>query len=429
MKKEQFEEQLRATYEKYEGAVHPSTWTKIESGLSHSGGGFKFGKSGLIIVSALMVGALGITFWWNSKSSDNTNVSDSKNQPPLSEGIHPLAQGDSSSPENQNVNISEADVNSDRIGLTWMNGDPSASDENHLAQQASSKRKSNTSAAANNGFEISQSTTALGGQKSQDGSSTVINTATNSLSNVRQTCAGTEVSFKPQSGPSDGSYLWNFGDGAFSSEPNPKHRFLKPGTYEVSLSVTDNKNAQINTVNMSETITILPNPTADFDWAFINGSKEAPTVEIKNLSSNAVHAQWNFADGSQSEEEHPVKSFTNKGSHSVMITAINEYGCKDQRMKYININSDYNLNAPGYVHCGEGFMPEGLLSAKGKITLTIYDGAKKIFETKSNKSPWYCSDGIGNRVEPNKQYPWIAIIHDTKTGEDRYYSGAVLVKP
>jgi hypothetical protein len=113
----------------------------------------------------------------------------------------------------------------------------------------------------------------------------------------------------------------------------------------------------------------------------------------------------------------------------VIVTATNEYGCKDQKVKYININSDYNLNAAGYVNCGDGFMPEGLTQLKGKFSLTIYDGSKKIFETKDVKNPWACTDMNGNKVEVNKQYPWIAIIHDTKTGEDRYYSGAVLVKP
>lgn len=429
MKKELFEEQLRSAYEQHEGSVHPSTWSKIERGLSRQGGGFTFGKTGWILGSALIVGVLSIFFWWNVRSTDNSNASNSKNQEAVSEESNHSSQIDTELAENQNASNPITNLNAEDTGQTSMLSEQSFSNGNNVAATSSQLRNSNPSNTRKNGFEISQNTTALGGQKSQDGSSTVVNSVTNSLSNIRQTCAGTEVSFKPQSGPSDGSYLWNFGDGAFSSESNPKHRFLKPGTYEVSLSVTDNKNAQINTVNMSETITILPNPTADFDWSFINGSKEAPTVEIKNLSSNAVNAQWNFADGTQSNDEHPIKSFTNKGSHSVMITAINEYGCKDQRIKYININSDYNLNAPGYVHCGEGFMPEGLLSAKGKITLTIYDGAKKIFETKSNKTPWYCSDASGNKVEPNKQYPWIAIIHDTKTGEDRYYSGAVLVKP
>ena len=45
MKKEQFEEQLRAAYEKYEGAVHPGSWSKIESGLSHKSSGWKWSQA------------------------------------------------------------------------------------------------------------------------------------------------------------------------------------------------------------------------------------------------------------------------------------------------------------------------------------------------------------------------------------------------
>jgi PKD repeat protein len=33
------------------------------------------------------------------------------------------------------------------------------------------------------------------------------------------------------------NYLWSFGDGQFSIEGNPFHKYVKPGTYEVSLTV------------------------------------------------------------------------------------------------------------------------------------------------------------------------------------------------
>ena len=33
------------------------------------------------------------------------------------------------------------------------------------------------------------------------------------------------------------SYLWNFWDGAVSTEPNPTHSYRKAGNYDVSLKV------------------------------------------------------------------------------------------------------------------------------------------------------------------------------------------------
>jgi large repetitive protein len=34
-------------------------------------------------------------------------------------------------------------------------------------------------------------------------------------------------------------YYWDFGDGNFSFEENPKHSYLKEGEYEITLQVTD----------------------------------------------------------------------------------------------------------------------------------------------------------------------------------------------
>ena len=417
MRKESFEEKLRKSYDSFEPSTSAEGWSAIESGLGKSAAGKFLFSSGLkwTMGIGLVLGILGFSIWTSNQTS-NSNQNPTANTSSESQAIDASAQVNESKNETAH---SSAD----------LNPVVSSSTENHPVQtvaQTIVKANSNleNQKTAKSSFEITPSDASA-----SNNSISKEKNESNILSSVRQTCAGTEVSFKPQNSPSDGSYLWNFGDGAFSNESNPKHRFQKPGTYEVSLSVTDNKNAQINTVNMSETITILPNPNADFDWKFVNGGKEAPTVEIKNQSTNFVSASWKFGDGTESSTTHPIKTFSTKGSHSVVVTAINEYGCKDQKVKYINVNSDYNLNAAGYVNCGDGFMPEGLTQLKGKFSLSIYDGSKKIFETRDAKNPWVCTDMNGNKVEVNKQYPWIAILHDAKTGEDRYYSGAVLVKP
>jgi hypothetical protein len=74
-------------------------------------------------------------------------------------------------------------------------------------------------------------------------------------------------------------------------------------------------------------------------------------------------------------------------------------------------------------------MPQGLIAMKGNFVLSIYDNGKKIFETKSPKRAWNGIDTKGRSMEINKQYPWIAIVHNEKTGEDKYYSGSILLRP
>ena len=52
------------------------------------------------------------------------------------------------------------------------------------------------------------------------------------------------VIFRDRSTDGDGtivSWLWNFGDGKYTSKKNPWHRYAKSGNYSVTLTVTDNK--------------------------------------------------------------------------------------------------------------------------------------------------------------------------------------------
>lgn len=52
------------------------------------------------------------------------------------------------------------------------------------------------------------------------------------------TCEGElEVNFHDNTWPRAGEYLWNFGDGATSTEVNPTHVYTEEGNYTVSLSV------------------------------------------------------------------------------------------------------------------------------------------------------------------------------------------------
>lgn len=54
------------------------------------------------------------------------------------------------------------------------------------------------------------------------------------------------------------TYLWDFGDGVKSQNPNPSHKYNSPGDYTVKLTVT-NQNGK--SAVFQRTITVLPIPT------------------------------------------------------------------------------------------------------------------------------------------------------------------------
>ena len=72
--------------------------------------------------------------------------------------------------------------------------------------------------------------------------------------------AGQNVSFTDSSTDDDGTivaWAWAFGDGGTSNLQNPSHSFSSPGTYPVSLTVTDDDSAT-NSKSKSITVSALP---------------------------------------------------------------------------------------------------------------------------------------------------------------------------
>jgi PKD repeat protein len=245
-------------------------------------------------------------------------------------------------------------------------------------------------------------------------------------SNVRQGCAGDDIEFRATNGPTTGSYLWNFGDGRFSNDANPKHKFSKPGKYDVSLSVTSN-DGQIRTVVMNDMITIFPTPDANFGWNFIADTPENVAVQIVNTSSNANQYEWKFADGTVTQQVNPVKPVHN-GKESVVLFVSNEYGCKDEVIKQISVNADLNIGASNTFYPEkETYMPSGLKLKDLNFILTIYDKHNHpMYQTTSASKGW---DGkLQDGTTAHGEYKWTAVVTNTRA-EQKFFSGTFNVFP
>ena len=111
--------------------------------------------------------------------------------------------------------------------------------------------------------------------------------------------------FRDESADLDGEVvrrLWDFGDGAVSSEPDPVHTYADDGTYSVTLVVTDDDGnesvsaARILSVENTE-------PVAAFSFAaglIVVGESVSFVDESIDPSPNGsiVHVGWDFGDGS-----------------------------------------------------------------------------------------------------------------------------------
>lgn len=246
---------------------------------------------------------------------------------------------------------------------------------------------------------------------------------------TREACEGTAVQFSIETEIIDGNYLWNFGDGSFSNNPNPVHTYHKAGTYDITLSVTSNKDGVIRTKTMDQLILVNPNPEAEFVWEFSGIEDGAPLVRFNNKSRRANHATWAIAED-LNEDINPVQRIASKGLHEIQLVASNEFGCENKVVRFISINEDYALMAPTrFSPNGDGvfdtFMPRALLSGDHKFTMRIYEGEEVIYETSDSSKPWDGTLPDGAVAEPGTDFFWEAIIHRAKG--DKYYSGEISV--
>lgn len=141
-------------------------------------------------------------------------------------------------------------------------------------------------------------------------------------------CVPLNVLFSSQ-GVNTVSYLWQFGDGTFSSQPNPMHTYTDTGTYHVTL-IGANPNLCVGRVisDTSYTTVVVSDDSmsARFGSTFIGGC-DSFVVQLNNLSLNATQYTWNFGDGATSSLPSPRHRYQQAGSYIVQLIASNPNSC------------------------------------------------------------------------------------------------------
>ncbi|MCS6933931.1 MAG: PKD domain-containing protein [Chitinophagales bacterium] len=144
------------------------------------------------------------------------------------------------------------------------------------------------------------------------------------------------------------SYLWLFGDGGTSTQPNPQYTYLNAGTYVPRLIIQTASGCK-DTFDYNGSIivgqSLVPNFTA------------TPLVQCVNLPINFTHNVsgttsqtiffWEFGDGQTSNLPNPTHQYSDTGTYSISLTVINQ-GCATdtERVDYIIIvvpKADFNF--------------------------------------------------------------------------------------
>lgn len=133
------------------------------------------------------------------------------------------------------------------------------------------------------------------------------------------TCVFTKVQFTNLSSATVNDWLWDFGDGATSTDPNPQHEFALPGTNTISLTVKYNGcPAKIVKINY---ITVLP-PVSQFTTTPNCDKRTEFTFTDKSIGPLIWF--WDFGDGTFSPLQNPPPhNFPGLGVYTVSLTVTN----------------------------------------------------------------------------------------------------------
>lgn len=158
-----------------------------------------------------------------------------------------------------------------------------------------------------------------------------------------QSCTSLTCTFDASaSSDSDGSivdYEWDFGDGHTAAGPSPSNDFPATGSYNVTLTVTDNEGGEgSTTASVSVTRTNAP-PTAAFsqNCSFVNCTFDSSGSG--DTDGTIASYLWDFGDGNTSTDPNPVHGFGGTGSYQVSLTVTDNDNASTTVTKTVNVTA------------------------------------------------------------------------------------------
>jgi gliding motility-associated-like protein len=165
----------------------------------------------------------------------------------------------------------------------------------------------------------------------------------NFTANVTEGCGTLIVTFTDLSTNSPTSWLWTFGDGtAQSTQHNPTHAYNTPGTYNVTLKVTNSSGS--NTLTKNAYIKVYHLPSPDFTGVPLSGCSPL-LVQYTNSTVPGDYPittwHWDFGDGFSSSAQNPSHTYNSPGNYQVTLSATDQKGCQGSKIKpnYIMVGS------------------------------------------------------------------------------------------
>ena len=184
---------------------------------------------------------------------------------------------------------------------------------------------------------------------------------------------------------------WSFGDGATSSDENPRHTYMQTGTYDVSLTVADTYGCS-TTVSEAEMVVIgMMSPVCNVPEQVCVGQDQVYT-------SNADgECAWNFGDGSPSESGPSVHhTYSQPGSYPVTFTVDPNGLCRSTQTFYVEVvrvEASFTISPYNLFSCEIPFEVNFISTSIGENVSYYYSFGDGSISTDANASHSYHNNG------------------------------------
>ena len=157
-------------------------------------------------------------------------------------------------------------------------------------------------------------------------------------------CPGKPVVFTDSSTIATGTvskWYWDYGNGQKDTlMSNAPRTVTYPATGNYTVTLTVEAAGGCKSLVFSRTITINPNPVANFTSpviCFPSGSGQFfSTSTISDGTESQFTYNWDFADGGTATTANPVHQFSSPATYNIKLTVTSNKGCADSTVKPLN---------------------------------------------------------------------------------------------
>jgi parallel beta-helix repeat protein len=175
------------------------------------------------------------------------------------------------------------------------------------------------------------------------------------------------------------TYHWDFGDGNTSEEQNPIKTYYAVGNYSVSLTVTDGYDdisANTTRVTIKPFLVDIHGPYS----GYVNQSVQFTGSLIGDGGTPEYTWLWDFGDGTTSEEQNPLKNYTQIGHYVVNVTVTDSQlnTATDTTIATISpiiyVDNDFNETTPGWGVDHFNTIQDGIDAASPGSAIYVFRG-------------------------------------------------------